>query len=284
MDRVFARFAWSRLQLHCRWAEPVRSLRGAGRGAASARNAAAAAAAGSVLLFLGDDTRPADPSLLARHAELHRLRPQDEYAVLGRVTWSDDQDVTPFMYWLEHGGPQFAYDTLAPGRVDASSYFYTAHVSVKRRLFEASGGFDERFPGAAVEDIELGVRFELLGIELDYRPDLLVLHDHATALAGSLARTEGIGRAAVLYNELQPTRPHAALAPPSGFLWRLVRCAAPAVAAGKRGLLPENAVRPAWRLLHLAAYARGYRDGAARASGPHARRASSSRRPASPSS
>ena len=48
-----------------------------------------------------------------------------------------------------------------PGR--SADYFYSSHASIKRSLFERVGGFDARFPTAAVEDTELGVRLATRG-------------------------------------------------------------------------------------------------------------------------
>ena len=55
------------------------------RGAGPARNTGLAAAAVDIVLFLGDDTRPAQPDLLRRHVELHAALRAGAYAVLGRV-------------------------------------------------------------------------------------------------------------------------------------------------------------------------------------------------------
>lgn len=230
-------------------------------GPAAARNAGAQAATGEVLLFLGDDTEPADPRLLRAHLDLHAARPEPEYGVLGRITWTPRKPVTPFMRWLENGGPQFHYCELEPGPVDASSYFYSSHASIKRSLFERVGGFDVRFPTAAVEDTELGVRLADAGLELDYHPELLVLHDHPTTPAQSLRRSEAVGRSAALYNRLRPDRPHAGVQEPRGPAWSVARIAAPLLGALGRAPLPKGMRERVWLAMTRGGYARGYRSG-----------------------
>jgi glycosyltransferase involved in cell wall biosynthesis len=244
---------------------PLRLLERPDGGPARARNAAAAAASGDVLLFLGDDTEPEGQDLLRAHLELHAARPQETYGVLGRITWSPRSAVTPFMRWLENGGPQFHYFELEPGPVDAASYFYSSHASLKRSFFERVGGFDERFPGAAVEDTELGVRLADAGLELDYRPNLLVLHDHPTTPAQSLRRSVAVGRSAALYNRLRPDRPHPGVQRPRGLAWSAVRLAAPLLGALARLPLPGGVRERVWLAMTRGGYARGYRLGPAEA-------------------
>jgi GT2 family glycosyltransferase len=233
-------------------------------GPAAARNAGAARASGEVLLFLGDDTEPADADLLRGHLDLHAARPEPAYGVLGRITWSPRAPVTPFMRWLENGGPQFHYGELEAGPVDPGSYFYSSHASVKRALFERVGGFDERFPTAAVEDTELGVRLAEAGLELDYHPELLVLHDHPTTPAQSRRRSVAVGRSAALYNELHPDRPHPAIQAPRGLAWSAVRLAEPLLGAAARLPLPRGLRERVWLAMTRAGYAHGYRLGAVR--------------------
>ena len=240
---------------------PLRLLEQPSGGPAAARNAAVAAATGEVLLFLGDDTEPEDSGLLRAHLDLHAARPEEAYGVLGRITWSQRSPVTPFMRWLENGGPQFHYFELQPGPVDAANYFYSSHASLKRSLFERVGGFDERFPGAAVEDTELGVRLGDAGLELDYHPDLLVLHDHPTTPAQSLRRSVAVGRSAALYNRLRPDRPHPGVQAPQGLAWSLVRRAAPLLGALGRLPLPKGIRERVWLAMTRGGYARGYRLG-----------------------
>jgi glycosyltransferase involved in cell wall biosynthesis len=228
-------------------------------GPAAARNAGVEAASGEVILFLGDDTEPGDERLLAAHAELHGAAGDHRYGVLGRVAWSARQTVTPLMEWLE-GGFQFDYGSLSAGTVAPSRAFWTAHVSVSRDLFERSGGFDVRFPYAAVEDVELGRRLEELGGRLDYHPELVVMHTHPTELEGSIERSRRVGRSAALLYELHPDWDDPGLARPEGAAWTALRSATPlwrALAAA-----PAGPMRGAgWRRLHQAAYARGFREG-----------------------
>jgi GT2 family glycosyltransferase len=239
----------------------IRLLERPDGGPAAARNAGAASAEGDILLFLGDDTEPADERLALAHLELHSSRPEPTYGVLGRITWTPRKPVTPFMRWLENGGPQFHYRDLKPGPVDATSYFYSSHASIKRSLFERVGGFDERFPNAAVEDTELGVRLAAAGLELDYHPELLVLHDHPTTPESSMRRSVAVGRAAALYNRLHPETPHSGVQPPRGLVWSVVRVGEPLLGVLARLPLPASVRERVWLAMTRAGYARGYRQG-----------------------
>lgn len=239
---------------------PIRLLEEPNGGPAAARNAGVAAAGGDIVLFLGDDTEPDGPELLRAHLDLHRARPEDCYGVLGRITWSPRNEITPFMRWLENGGPQFHYCDISAGAVDAASYFYSSHVSIKRSLFDRVGGFNVRFPTAAVEDTELGVRLSEAGLQLDYHPELLVLHDHPTTPSQSISRSMAVGHSAALYNRLRPERPHPAVQPPQGLAWTVVRAATPLLGTLARLPLPIRAREGIWLAMTRAAYARGYRQ------------------------
>jgi len=229
-------------------------------GPAAARNAGVAAATGEVILFLGDDTEPADPGLVEAHARLHRDAGDPAYGVLGQVAWSERQEVTPLMDWLGRTF-QFGYAALEAGRIPARRAFWTAHVSVRRGLFQRAGGFDTRFPWAAVEDVELGLRLERLGGWLDYHPELLVLHTHPTELGPSLERSRRVGRSAALLHELHPDWSDRELAAARGPKWLGLRLSAPAWRA-LAALAPDGRVREhAWRRMHQAAYAHGFAEG-----------------------
>ena len=225
------------------------------RGPAAARNLGVASATAPLVLFLGDDMAPAGEDLLSAHLALHAARPEPEYGVLGRATWRPDREITPFMHWLENGGPQFDFPRLPAGPVPASTHFITAHLSLKRAALEP---FDERFPYAAVEDAELGIRLQRGGLVLDYRPELLVLHDHPTPQATGVRRMEKVGESARLLHAIHPDVEHF---PRPRRRWRLY----PAAAAAARALLLARPPRPlrerAWTLLMLDAYARGYERG-----------------------
>lgn len=232
------------------------------QGPARARNTGAAAASGDVLVFLGDDTAPASADLLAQHERMHRDHPDWRYTVQGKATWTPRRPISPLMEWLERSGLQFNFDQLQPGRVGAVGAFCTAHVSIKRRLFEESGEFDSRFPWAALEDVELAFRLERLGIELDFRPELLVLHDHQTTLDSSIARWYRMGRSAALLHQIQPDWDNPLVSRPRGRRWLLLRWTGPAWGLISRMRLPTRIQETVWRAAHMRAYARGYRRGA----------------------
>ena len=74
---------------------PIKMIEHPECGPAAARNAGAAASSGEVILFLGDDTEPHDPTLLQAHIDLHDAHPEDAYGVLGRITWDPRRPITP---------------------------------------------------------------------------------------------------------------------------------------------------------------------------------------------
>jgi glycosyltransferase AglI len=240
---------------------PITAVEQPDGGPAAARNAAVEAAGGEVLLLLGDDTEPSETDLFARHASLHRSRPEDTYACLGRMEWSPRAPVSDFMRWLDGGGPQFHYWELEAGPVAAENYFYSSHLSLKRSLFTDVGGFDRRFPFAAIEDTDLGARLADRGMHLEYHPELLVWHDHPTTLDQSLDRAVRVGRAAALYNAIRAERPHPRVQGPGTVRGLAARAASPLAGALAHLPAPAPVRERAWSFAHRCRYAVGYRIG-----------------------
>jgi glycosyltransferase involved in cell wall biosynthesis len=169
-------------------------------GPARARNAALDRARGRAILLLGDDI-VAPPDLLARHAAWHGAHPADTDALLGRTTWAPELNAGALMRWLEDGGRRFAFDFrgLPSGRPVSGRSFYTSNVSFKRALLDRAGPFDESFPFASHEDLELGDRFEREGMRLFYDPDAVAYHWHPLDWRALRRRIYRMGYSSVLY-------------------------------------------------------------------------------------
>lgn len=179
----------------------ARYLKQSHRGPAAARNAGIRAARGEVLLFIGDDIL-ASADLVGEHLRWHTEKyPEGPVAVLGRVTWSPQLAVTPFMHWLEHGGPQFGFYRFHHDRPVPPGDLYTANVSYKRAFLERCGLFDEDFPHAAFEDSELGLRLAARGLVGIYHAGALGYHHHPTDFTAYCRRMEIVGRSSVILGE-----------------------------------------------------------------------------------
>lgn len=177
-------------------------------GPAAARNRGLSEARGRLVLFVDDDVVAA-PDLLSAHLALHQAAGDEHLAVLGRVDWHPDLTVTPFMRWLDRSGLQFAYDTwLQEGPVvPPYAAFYTANLSLPRRLLEEVGGFDERFPFPAYEDMELAHRLTARGLRMVYRPHALAWHARPIDLATFRRRMAMVSASAALLREAAPDFP-----------------------------------------------------------------------------
>src|SRR3954468_23346706 len=171
-------------------------------GAAAARNAGIATASSDLVLFLGDDCRPARPGFLSGHVAAHRAAGDPWLAVVGGIEPDPGLAGTPFMRWLARSG-KLIDETAFTG--DWRS-FYTGNVSLSREALLAVGGFDERFSGYGWEDADLALRLADHGLRLERRRDLLVHHAHEYDLQSSLARMEAVGRGANLLERLHDHR------------------------------------------------------------------------------
>ena len=175
---------------------PVTVLQQNARGPAAARNLGIAAARGSACLFIGDDTLPRR-DLVERHGRMHARSPEPEAALLGHVRWADACRPTPFMHWL-NSGIQFDFGQIKDATNVRGSCFYTANVSAKRSFLRANGCFDESFPNAAFEDIELGLRLERAGLRLAYDAAAVVEHLHPYDLPAAIRRMRILGQSVVI--------------------------------------------------------------------------------------
>jgi len=126
------------------------------RGLAQARNRGAAEASGSILLFLDDDMI-CEPDIVRRHADSYAagadavlghipLDPASPPGVLaeGVREWAEARAAT-----LSSGAPLTLFDLLG------------GHLSVRREVFDALGGFDQTFTAGGTygnEDIDFGTR------------------------------------------------------------------------------------------------------------------------------
>lgn len=159
----------------------VRLLRQSHKGPAAARNLGVREAQSDLILFIGDDIIAA-PTLLVEHAAWHERHPEENTSVLGYVTWSPEIEVTPFMHWLENGGPQFKYWGITDPLSVGWRHLITANISFKRRFLLEHGLFDERFLHAAYEDTELGYRLHRRGLRIVYNKNAVGYHFHAASL------------------------------------------------------------------------------------------------------
>jgi GT2 family glycosyltransferase len=181
----------------------VREIRQEPRGPAAARNHGIDACTGDLILFLGDDIVPC-PGLLQTHLDVHRQSGADErIAVLGMADLAPDLCQTPFARWWRRWN--FRYNDLLTGkRRPDCTFFFTNNLSVKRHFLLRHGGFDEAFPAAAYEDIELGWRLSQDGLTLLFAPQAKAHHVHAIDLNVACRRMEVRGRYYDLFRSKTP--------------------------------------------------------------------------------
>ena len=183
---------WSRLKIF--------QQKNAGQGIA--RNKGIKEARGQVILFIGDDIYGSE-NFLTSHVNFHKDHPQKDYACLGLTDWYDKESITPYMHWLTHGGPQFAYHKLTPHQAVSFWHFYTSNISIKKDLLENTF-FDTAFKAYGWEDIELGYRLMQKGLKLIYHPEALAYHDHFMHEKSLKEHMQKIGKSALLFQKKQP--------------------------------------------------------------------------------
>ena len=169
-------------------------------GPARARNFGLSRCRADIVLIIGDDIEPA-ADLLATHLFFHKKHVDSGYALLGQVLFPPALRPTAFMKWLEKGGRKyfFNYRDLTSGQEAGPLFFYTCNVSVKMALLDQAGWFDESFPYASHEDLELGYRLASEGMRMIYEPRAVGSHFHRLTVQGTARRIYLMGYSAELF-------------------------------------------------------------------------------------
>jgi GT2 family glycosyltransferase len=134
--------------------------RGPRRGPASNRNDGVRRARGLWIFFIDDDCI-ADPGWIA--------------ALLAAVTRHADCSV--FEGRTEADRPRSRLDEESPVNT-AGGYLWSCNMAIKRTLFEQLGGFCESFPYAAMEDVDLRLRIQGLGVLFPFVAQAVVCHPY----------------------------------------------------------------------------------------------------------
>ncbi|MEP6617717.1 MAG: glycosyltransferase [bacterium] len=178
-ELVTTRYPWAR------W------MAGPRRGPAANRNRAAAATTAEYLVFVDDDCVP-ERELLSGYDGVERDG-IDVYE--GRITCKDGI-----------ASPR----QTAPLNLEGGA-LWSCNFAIRRSAFKAVGGFDERFPIAHMEDVDLRERLRTAGFHVQFVPGASVDHPPRRLPWGaSLAQQH---RAGMLYMVLHP--------PVRGLAWYL---------------------------------------------------------------
>jgi glycosyltransferase involved in cell wall biosynthesis len=175
---------------------PVRRIFEGRKGLSRARNAGLAAARGAILAFTDDDCFPSPDWLgnVVREFELH-----PELAGLGgRVELHDPRDF-PITIRTSRAREALTSAHQLP------ALMVGCNMAFRRTTVDAVGEFDVTLgagtPAGSAEDTDYLYRALLLGLRIEYVPDVLVAHNHGRRCAEEVAqlkRSYARGRGALL--------------------------------------------------------------------------------------
>ncbi len=156
-------------------------------GPAAARNAGAKLARGNYLAFTDDDCL----------VESHWLHHFNEGFADGTWHALGGRTLNPFPDNEAAGAWQHLIDFLyyyMRDEADNALWLMSNNVAYRREVFESLGGFNETFPLAASEDLELSSRLLATGYRQRYCSDALVWHYHRATWWGYINQQFRYGR------------------------------------------------------------------------------------------
>jgi GT2 family glycosyltransferase len=157
-------------------------------GFSGGNNIASDFARGRYLLLLNDDS-------VVEAGFVDRLlstleRDTSIAAVGGKILWSDGtlQEAGSVLWsdgWVAHAGAGFSADSMAYNYVRYSDYVSANGLLVDRRVWDAVGGFDERYFPAYYEDVDLCLAFRSHGYRVAYEPRARLRHLESQSTSNS---------------------------------------------------------------------------------------------------
>ncbi len=148
------------------------------QGPARARNHAIREARGRWLLFFDDDAL-VDQRTISGHLDCIEHSDERPLAYLGRVDWPENRLTSPWSVLLARSSMLFFWDQMGAEQTYGFRHFWTSNLCVRRDWVLEVGGFNESFPSALHEDIELGYRLaQKFGLEVKPMLNIQSWHDH----------------------------------------------------------------------------------------------------------
>ena len=158
-----------------------RYVQGPRRGPAANRNHGASQASGAWLVFTDDDCLP-QPGWIEAYDQL-----ADQCDVMEGQTNASDR--------------RTRLDQECPIN-ETGGYLWSCNFAIRRELFLQLGGFNENFPAAAMEDVELNRRIVKAGLRRLFLPSAQVKHPWRSRKGRSFVRAKA--RSIATYVSLHP--------------------------------------------------------------------------------
>ncbi|MFW5782398.1 MAG: glycosyltransferase family 2 protein [Candidatus Muiribacteriaceae bacterium] len=174
---------------------PVRYFRNKGTGQAAARNLGVAKSSGEIVLFVDSDVILTEKAL-ENHVRAH----ERSDIVIGRVEFPPGVRINRYNLYTDVA---FYFRGLERGFTDFIK-FLTCNLSIKRSLFESSGGFSEDFSTYGFEDLELGYRLCGKEKKIYFEPEALAYHYNNRRLSCIMERASDVAKASMIFYRKHP--------------------------------------------------------------------------------
>mgnify|MGYP002338727575 CR=1 FL=1 len=149
-----------------------------------------------------DDTVPSK-RFIYEHLICHNeFFPENNCAIVGYTPMvaPNDKKPTIIQEWIER--KQFAFQNLNHLKQASYNYFATCNLSLKTIFLLQYGMFDENYPLAAGEDIELGERLTEYGLKLYYNKNAQAKHIHPMPFKNYINRYVKMGKSKAYISQI----------------------------------------------------------------------------------
>jgi len=158
---------------------PVRYIHQQNRGPAAARNNGVNHAQGEIVLFTDADCDP-EPNWIEE-----MIKPLNDNQVVGvkGAYKTRQKELVARLVQIEY---EHKYERMK--KFKYIDFIDTYSAGYRKNVFLKYKGFDERYPGASVEDQEFSFRLARDGYKMVFNPEAVVYHKHSACLTGYLRK------------------------------------------------------------------------------------------------